>query len=133
MLMRASHLRTIEFVYCAIVALWLVPQSHMGTYVGPLPTAIEAIIGLSVVAMLLLILKEAFYRDARRSGLMLLAATIVAYGVFSRSYQALIEAGVDYKLPYVMLACAQPLIAALGWLVAFAVWREKRHVESEAR
>ena len=112
-----------------MVGLWLVPQNYMGVYWGPLPPVVEAIIGLAIITMLLLILTKAIYRDAKRSGLILLAATIAAFGIFSKSYQPLVNAGMDYKLPYVLFSYIQPVIAIFGWFIAWASWNERKRIK----
>ncbi|WP_066553863.1 hypothetical protein [Croceicoccus bisphenolivorans] len=126
----AKYLRTLEFAYCATVGLWLVPQSKMGFYEGPLPPIVDAFSGLVILAMLLLILKNALFRDAKRWGLILMAATIAAFGIFSKSFEHLVYTGMDYKLPYVLFSYIQPFIAIFGWFIAWASWSEKRRIRN---
>lgn len=124
-----KSLRALEFSYCATVGLWLVVQSKFGFPARLLSPIVEAVCSLVIIATLLLIVKNALSRDAKRA-VVLLAATITAFGVFAKSYEPLVHAGMDYKLPYVLFSYIQLPLAIFGWLTAWASWREKQYIRN---
>lgn len=118
-------------------AVWSVPQGYLGRYVGLYPELIQSLLSFAIVAALA---GWAVFVgvDALRTRLIPWRAIVLVVGSFVaaelvwRLFIGPLPGG-DFKLAWVSMLFAQPIVAGLGVVVFARGWLTLRRRQTNAR